>query len=101
MSDGPRRFAEEGAQRNRHPLITFRDGPTCRRAGLVSGPDVWEVAMWLDDLSGEADPVTALARDSALTRAQIDAVLHHRVAHSDEIDTRIELHEQETAAAPS
>src|SRR3954453_21333834 len=44
-SDRLRRSAEEGARRDEPPLITFRDGPTGRRAGLVSGPDVWEVAM--------------------------------------------------------
>ena len=26
-----------------HPQIVFRDGPTGRRAGLVGGPDAWEV----------------------------------------------------------
>lgn len=30
------------------PLVTFRDGPTGRRAGLIGGPDVWEIAMWID-----------------------------------------------------
>lgn len=26
-----------------HPGVTFREGPTGRRATLVGGPDVWEV----------------------------------------------------------
>ena len=51
--DRLRRYAEEGARRDEHPLITFRDGPTGRRAGLVGGPDVWEVVMWLEDLADE------------------------------------------------
>ena len=50
LSDRLRRYAEEGARREEHPLIVFRDGPTGRRAGLLGGPDVWEVAMWVDDL---------------------------------------------------
>ena len=57
LSDRLRRYAEEGARRDEHPLITFRDGPTGRRAGLIGGPDVWEVAMWVEDLAaaiGEA-----------------------------------------------
>ena len=37
-------------------MITFRDGPTGRRAGLIGGPDVWEVAMWIDDLGPVEDP---------------------------------------------
>jgi hypothetical protein len=28
-------------------MITFRDGPTERRAGLTGGPDVWALAMWI------------------------------------------------------
>ena len=99
LSDRLRRYAEEGVRRDEHPLITFRDGPTGRRAGLVGGPDVWEVAMWLDDLSGEPDPVAALVEDSALNRPQIDAALRYRAVYPDEIDARIELHRQETAAA--
>src|SRR5271169_4298675 len=51
LSDRLRRYAEEGARRDEHPTITFRDGPTGRRAGLIAGPDVWEVAMWIDDLA--------------------------------------------------
>jgi len=99
MSDRLRRYAEEGTRRDEHPFITFRDGPTGRRAGLVGGPDVWEVAMWVEDLSGEADPIASLVEESVLNRAQIDAALRYRAAYPDEIDARIELHRQETAAA--
>ncbi len=99
LSDRLRRYADEGARRDEHPLITFRDGPSGRRAGLVGGPDVWEVAMWLDDLAPEPDPVAALVEDSILTRAQIDATLRYRAAYPDEIAARIELHRRETADA--
>lgn len=99
LSDRLRRYADEGARRDEHPLITFRDGPTGRRAGLIAGPDVWEVAMWLEDLSADPDPAAALAADSGLTRAQIEAALRYRAAYPEEISARIELHERETAAA--
>lgn len=99
LSDRLRRYAEEGARREEHPLVTFRDGPAGRRAGLLGGPDVWEVAMWVDDLAAEADPVTALVEDSILTRSQVDAALRYRAAYADEIAARIELHRRETAAA--
>lgn len=101
LSDRLRRYAEEGVRRDEHPLITFRDGPTGRRAGLVGGPDVWEVAMWVEDLSNERDPVDVLAEDSALTRPQIEAAMRYRGAYPDEIDARIALHRQETADASS
>jgi hypothetical protein len=98
-SDRLRRYAEEGVRRDEHPLVTFRDGPTGRRAGLVGGPDVWEVGMWLDDLAADPDPAGSLARESVLTRAQIEAAMRYRAAYPDEIDARIELHRQETATA--
>lgn len=40
LSDRLRRYAEEGTRRDEHPLVTFRDGPAGRRAGLLGGPDV-------------------------------------------------------------
>jgi hypothetical protein len=79
--------------------VTFRDGPVGRRAGLLGGPDVWEVVMWAEDLATEADPVAALVEDSILTRPQVDAALRYQAAYPDEIAARIELHRSETAAA--
>lgn len=80
-------------------MITFRDGPTGRRAGLIAGPDVWEAAMWIDDLGSVKDPATELAADGVVSRPQVDAVLAYRAAYPDEIQARIELHRSETAAA--
>lgn len=99
LSDRLRRYAEEGARRDEHPLVTFRDGPAGRRAGLLGGPDVWEVVMWVEDLATEADPVAALVEDSVLSHSQVDAALRYRAAYPDEIAARIELHRRETAAA--
>jgi hypothetical protein len=82
-----------------HPMITFRDGPTGRRAGLISGPDVWEVAMWIDDLGSVADPAAELASDGVVTRPQIDAAVAYRAAYPDVIRASIDLHRDETAAA--
>lgn len=101
LSDRLRRYAEEGVRQDEHPLIIFRDGPTGRRAGLVGGPDVWEVAMWVEDLSAEDDRVATLAEESVLTRAQIEAALRYRATYPEEIAARIELHRRETAAAPT
>jgi hypothetical protein len=79
-------------------MITFRDGPTGRRAGLIGGPDVWEVAMWIDDLESE-DRAATLAGDGVVSRPQVDAVLAYRTAYPDEIEARIELHRSDTSAA--
>lgn len=98
LSDRLRRYAEEGARRDEHPLITFRDGPTGRRAGLVGGPDVWEVAMWVDDLD-TADSAAELAAEGVVARHQIDAALAYRSAYPEEIQARIDLHRSTTATA--
>jgi hypothetical protein len=99
LSDRLRRYAEEGARRDEHPMITFRDGPTGRRAGLIAGPDVWEIAMWIDDLGPLDDPATELASDGVVSRSQIDAALAYRATYRDEIRARIDLHRSETTAA--
>ena len=99
LSDRLRRYAEEGARRDEHPMVTFRDGPPGRRAGLIGGPDVWEVAMWIDELSAGDDPAGELAADGVVSRARIDAALAYRAAYPDEIQARIDLHRSETAAA--
>jgi hypothetical protein len=99
VSDRLRRYAEEGARRDEHPMITFRDGPTGRRAGLINGPDVWEIAMWIDDLAGVKDPAKSLAREGVVTRAQIDAALRYRAAYPEEIQARIDLHRSHVAAS--
>ncbi|KXO99202.1 ribbon-helix-helix protein, CopG family [Tsukamurella pseudospumae] len=98
LSDRLRRYAEEGARREEHPLITFRDGPAGRRAGLIGGPDVWEVAMWLDDLEDEDDPAQALVDEAPITRAQVDATIGYRNAFPVEVSARIALHRMDTAA---
>jgi hypothetical protein len=99
LSDRLRRYAEEGARRDDHPLITFRDGPAGRRAGLIGGPDVWEIAMWIDDLGSAENPAAELAADGAVARMHIDAALAYRAAYPDEIQARIDLHRSETATA--
>ena len=99
LSDRLRRYAEEGARRDENPMLTFRDGPTGRRAGLIGGPDVWEVAMWIDDLGYSPDAAAELAADEIVARSQIDAVLAYRATYPDEIQARIDLHRSTTAAA--
>jgi hypothetical protein len=97
MSDRLRRYAEEGVRRDEHPMVTFRDGPTGRRAGLIGGPDVWEVVLWTQDLSGERDPVETLSTESGLSRSQVEAALRYEGSYPEEVEARIELHRGESA----
>jgi hypothetical protein len=98
ISQRLRRYAEEGSRLEEHPFIVFRDGPTGRRAGLVGGPDVWEVAMWLDDLSGEKNSIGVLAAETGISRSHIEAVVRYRAAYSEEIEAHIALHRRMTQA---
>lgn len=100
LSDRLRRYAEEGARRDEHPMITFRDGSTGRRAGLVGGPDVWEVVLWVSEPSSP-DPVAEVVADGVVSRAQVDAALAYRADYPDEIAARIDLHRSATLAAAS
>jgi hypothetical protein len=43
LSSAANRLVDEALRMSEHPGIVFRPGPTGRRAGLVVGPDVWEV----------------------------------------------------------
>jgi hypothetical protein len=99
LSDRLRRYAEEGARRDEHPLITFRDGPAGRRAAVVGGPDVWEIVMWLEDLPADENPESVLADEQGIARPLIDAALRYRDAYPEEVEARIALHRHETAAA--
>jgi hypothetical protein len=101
LSERLRRYAEEGARSDDHPLIVFRDGPTGRRAGVVGGPDVWEITMWIEDLGPVDDPAKELAADLALPRAKIDAALAYFAAYPGEIKTRINLHHDAVGTAKS
>lgn len=72
------------------PGIVFRDGPTGRRAGLATGPDVWEVAAALRDstLRGEA-ALETVAGDMSLTASMVRLALANYGAYPQEIDTEI------------
>jgi hypothetical protein len=81
---------DEGLRMRMHPLITFRDGPTGRRAGLVSGPDVWEVIGGL--VGGDVPVDERLGRAVelfGLRREQVEAALDYYAAFPEEIDAAI------------
>lgn len=105
LSDRLRRYAEEGARRDMHPDIVFRDGPSGRRAGVLGGPDVWEIILWADGDGGDAvggpSVGAELIDDGVVTAAQLAAARAYQRDYSDEIAARIELHRLQTSAAAS
>lgn len=82
---------DEGLRVRRHPLITFRSGPTGRRAALVGGPDVWEVVAGL--IGGDVSPADRERRAVevfGLRPEQVDAALAYYAEFTDEIDARVD-----------
>ena len=96
------RLVEEGLRMDLHPGIVFRDGPTGRRAGLASGPDVWELVRFVraQPTRGEA-AVKSDTRHLGLTAAQVETALRYYADHPDEIEGRIRLDEEEAERAES
>ncbi|MFZ0214931.1 MAG: CopG family transcriptional regulator, partial [Candidatus Dormiibacterota bacterium] len=81
---------EEGLRLRRHPLVVFRDGATGRRAGLVGGPDIWEVVGGL--VGGDvrvADRVARAVELFGLSSEQVTAALDYYAAFSEETDAEI------------
>ena len=85
------RLVDEGMRMEDHPGIVFRDGPTGRRVGLASGPDVWEVIVALQDFAtaGAGAAVAKTAKWLGLTAAQVRTAEGYYAAYPDEIDARI------------
>lgn len=69
------------------PGIVFRDGPAGRRAGLVGGPDVWEV---IEVLRAEGWDVQATADALGIRPGLVDAAKAYYDAHADVVDSWIE-----------
>jgi hypothetical protein len=90
------RLIDEGLRMEDHPGITFRDGPTGRRAALAGGPDVWEVIETLQGtgLAGEK-AIAATAAWGNLTPAHVRVAVRYYAEYRDEIDDRIQLNRQE------
>jgi len=90
------RLIDEGLRLHDHPGITFRDGPSGRRAALAGGPDVWEVIETLQGtgLTGEK-AVAATARWGSLSEAQVRSAARYYAEYQDEVDERIRLNRQE------
>lgn len=93
------RLLDEALRRERHPDVTFRDGPAGRRAGLVRGPDVWEIAGSLKanrvespDSKGDA-MLELLEHSTGLARRDLRAALGYYAEFTDEIDAWIASNE--------
>jgi hypothetical protein len=87
---------EEGLRMESHPGIVFRSGPAGRRAGLVGGPDVWEVVRAFR--SGEAS-MENTAVLTGLSVEQVRTALRYYADHRDEIDDWLARVDEEASRA--
>jgi hypothetical protein len=94
------RLVDEGLRMAEHPGITFKDGPTGRRAALQLGPDVWEVVKTARELDERGEKaVNAAAELLTLTAEQVRVALRYYAAFPEEIDTEVSLADEESEAA--
>jgi hypothetical protein len=81
---------EEGLRIRRFPGVTFRDGPAGRRAGLVGGPDVWEVVRDVRATPGRGEAkIRRVAADAGLSESQVRLAVDYYAAFPDEVDARL------------
>jgi hypothetical protein len=96
------RYIEEGLRYDNHPGVMFRDGPAGRRAGLIGGPDIWEIigALRTAPESGEAR-VSALASRLGLTASQIRTAIRYYSEYPAEIDAWIASNDEDATRLES
>lgn len=87
---------DEGINTRRFPGVIYRDGPAGRRAGLLNGPDVWEVVRAVSEAKGRGEQRLKAAAEAAdLPLPQVRLAVDFYTAHPEEIDQRIEADQQE------
>ena len=86
---------DEGLKVRRFPGIVYRDGPAGRRAGLVSGPDVWELIRAVRAAKGKGSQrIRQVAEERGLTIAEVSRAVDFYTAFPDEVDLRIAADEE-------
>ena len=89
---------EEGLRVRRFPGVVFRDGPVGRRAGLVDGPDVWEIIRDVRAASGRGEAkIRRVADNAGLTTSQVRLAVDYYAAFPAEIDARLAAEERSAA----
>jgi hypothetical protein len=78
---------DEALRIRRHPLITFRDHLSGRRAGTIAGPEVWEVMGYLLDVKRpSAKRIAEAAEHLNVHEVFVRAALAYYAEYSEEID---------------
>ena len=89
------RYVAEGIEMDEYPGIVFRSGPAGRRAGLASGPDIWEVVS----VHRSFDDVERTAGWLDQQTSAIETALRYYDGHKAELDEWIRRNEEAAEAA--
>lgn len=87
---------DEGLKTRRVAGIAYRDGPAGRRAGVIGGPDVWEIVRaFKNKRTGDPQPRLAeTAEEAGIALSQVGSAIDFYIAFPQEIDDRIAADEQ-------
>jgi hypothetical protein len=105
LSSAANRLVDEALRMSEHPGIVFRPGPTGRRAGLVAGPDVWEVVRGVKSARaheadlGEDDLLALIAENTGVPVGLIRVAVRYWASYPDEIEAEIAAAEAAEDAA--
>ena len=105
MSAAANLLVDEGLRMAEHPGMVFRDGPTGRRAGLVGGPDVWEViravksARAAEPHLAEGEVLGLVADNSGVPGRLVSIAIRYWAAYPDEVEARIAAGDEAEATA--
>ena len=86
-----KQLLDERLWMEQHPGIVFRSGPGGRRAGLLGGPDVWEVVRALPGTDG--------GERTGLTVDQVGAALRYYAEYIDDVGDWMRRVEEEAERA--
>jgi hypothetical protein len=105
LSSAANRLVDEALRMNEHPGTVFRPGPTGRRAGLVGGPDVWEVVRAVKSARAaepglaEDDLLALVAENTGIPVRLTRAAVRYWASYAEEIDAEIVAAEAAELAA--
>jgi hypothetical protein len=105
LSSAANRLVDEALRMSEHSGVVFRPGPSGRRAGLVGGPDVWEVVRAVKsarahepDLT-ENDLLTLVAENTGVPARLIRVAVRYWASYPDDIDAEMTAAETAEEAA--
>jgi hypothetical protein len=105
LSSAANRLVDEALRMSEHPGIVFRPGSTGRRAGLVAGPDVWEVVRAVRSARAnephmtENDLLTLVAENTGIPERLIRVAVRYWASYPEDIDAEIAAAEAAEQAA--